>query len=199
RPGPAPPDAQPWRSRRDRGLCLLRLLVGAGRGTLGEASLIRQGPRLLRQCCTARLELEEDSLGRLAGEPQLAPLRVVAVPVARDRRYCRAQQLVLRDDGKLGNELDRIASREHAQRAEPGGCGPLEQLQRSLRRRRDERRGTGAERGRDRALRARLDLDQRQREALALLGKRTRRRRDSLSLRQRAFARREPLLRGERA
>ena len=45
RPGTGPPDAQPWRGRCERGLCLLRLLVGAGRSTLGEASLIRQRPR----------------------------------------------------------------------------------------------------------------------------------------------------------
>ena len=66
--------------------------------------------------------------------------------------------MILFDHGKLGDELGRVPPGEHPQRAEPGGGRPFEQLERSLRGRRDERSGARTERGRDRALGPGLDL-----------------------------------------
>ena len=192
-------DAKPRRGSGERRLRLLGLLVGARGGTLREPCLFGERLCLVGERGTARLELEQHRLGGLAREPELAALRVVAVALARDGRNLRLEQLVLRHDGQLVDELARIASREDAQRAEAGRCGPLEQLERRLRRRRDERGRTCTERRRDRALAARLDRQQRESEALPLLGERAGCGRNAFALGECALERGEALLRGERA
>ena len=77
-----------------------------GGGTLGGRG--RVGFRLPRlglqrddlafELAPARLELEQDRLGRLAGEPELPALRVVAEPLVGDRRDRAREQLVEGDD-----------------------------------------------------------------------------------------------------
>ena len=190
-------DAQPRRGGGERRLRLLRLLVGAGGSALRKPRLLGKRLRLVGERGAARLELEQHRLGGLAGEPELAALRVVAVALARDRRNLRLEQLVLRHDGQLVDELARIASGEDAERAEAGGRRALEQLERRLRGGRDECRRTRAERRGDRALAARLDRQQGKREPLALLGERAGCGWNAFALCERALERREALLRGE--
>ena len=79
----------------------------------------------------------------------------------------------------------------------PADAGALDELDRALRVGREDGGSTMGERRRDGALAARLDLEQLQRELLALLGERTRRRRDPLALGERLLEPGEPLA-GER-
>jgi hypothetical protein len=199
RAGVGAADPQP---RRDLGECGLGLdggFLGDGSCTFRHLRLIAEQPRLLGQRAPARVELEQHRFRRLAREPQLATIRVVAVAVGRDRRNLRLQQLGLVDDGQPVDELAHVAADEHAQRAEPCRRRALEQRERRLRPVGDERRCARTERRGHRALRARLDAEQRQGQRFALLGERARRRGNPLPLRERVLEGREPLLRGESA
>ena len=94
--------------------------------------------------------------------------------------------------GRL-DELARIAADEHDERAEPGGARALDELEPALGSSASTADGAMAERGGDGALRARLDLEQLQRELLALLGERARGGRKPFALGERLLERGEPL------
>ena len=153
----------------------------AARGHLVELGGERAAPRL---------HLEEQRLGRLAGEPQLAARRVVAEALDRDRGDRRREQLLLRHDGKLGLAL----ADDDRERAEPGGARPFEQREGGVRVVGDERRRALAERRDDGALHPRLDLEERERDALAFLRECAGGRRKSLALGERAVERPDALL-----
>jgi hypothetical protein len=79
-----------------------------------------------RERSPAGVQLEQQRLGGLAREPQLAALRVVAEALRRHRRDPRREQLLLRDDGHLGNERRRVAADEDHKAAEAGVPRSLE-------------------------------------------------------------------------
>ena len=89
------------------------------------------------------------------------------------------------------HELARVAADEHEHRAEAGRPRLLDQLEPAGGMRREHGRGAMSERGCRRALCARLDLEQLQRELLALLGERTRGGREPFALRERLLERDE--------
>ena len=107
----------------------------------------------------ASLQLEQQRLGGLAREPQLTTLRVVPEALRCHRRDRRRQQLLLRDDGHLGNELGGIPADQDDEAAEPRLARSLEQCERSGRVVPNHGGGRTAERGRDRALAAGLHLE----------------------------------------
>ena len=72
-----------------------------GRGRVGFG-LLRLGPQrddLAFQLSPPRLELQQDRLCRLAREPELPALRVVAEPFVGHRRHACGEQRVEGDDG----------------------------------------------------------------------------------------------------
>ena len=140
-----------------------------------------------------RLELEQDRLGCLACEPELAALRIPADPLLRHRRHLRGEQLLAGNDGQLEQELRGIATDENRQRAEPARPRALDQLEPAGRVVDHDGRGTLAQRRRDGALVSLVHVEQREHEALALLGQRARRRRQAFALGERLLQHREPL------
>ena len=151
---------------------------GIGRGRVSRRGNRRLRPRaqlfdLRLERPPARLELEQHRLRRLAREPELAALRVVAEPLARHGRNGGRQERLLRDDRQIG--LARLD--DDRERAEPRRPRALEQRERGADVVGDERRRALAQRRRDRAFHPGLDVEHRQREPLALLGQRTSRRR----------------------
>ena len=76
-----------------------------------------------------RLELEQYRLGRLAREPELAPRRVVAEPFPCDRRHRNTEQLLLRHDRKLADELLRLRPGEDDEASQALRASALEQLE----------------------------------------------------------------------
>ncbi len=173
---------QPCRAR----IRLERVRAG---GDLRVAALGHLG-ELGRELAAPRLHLEQQRLGRLAGEPELAARRVVAEALDGDRGDRRREQLLLRDDGKLGLAL----ADDNRERAEPGGARPLEEREGRVRVVGDERRGALAKRCGDSAFHPRLDVEERERDALALLGESPRGRREPLALRECAVERAKPFL-----
>src|SRR5581483_1617280 len=144
------------------------------------------------QLAPARVELEQHRLGRLAREPELAALRIPADAVLGHGRHARGEQLRARDDRQV-DEVARVAADEHEHGAEAGGARLVDELEAALRVLREHGRGAMAERRGGRALAAGFDLEQLQRELLALLGERTRRRGQALALGERLLERRQPL------
>jgi hypothetical protein len=140
-----------------------RRCVGAV-GNLGVATCGHL-VELVGQRPAPRLHLEEERLGRLAGEPEFSAGRVVAEALDGDGGHRRGEQLLFRYDGKLGFAL----ADDDRERSEPGIARPLEERERRVRVGGDERRGALAERRDDRALHPRLDLEERERDALAFL------------------------------
>jgi hypothetical protein len=157
--------------------------VGRVRDRLLEprAELVELG----RKRTPAGLQLEQHRLGGLAGEPELAALGVVAEALRRHGPYGRGEQLLLRDDRRLRDELFRIAADEHHKTAETRVSSSLEQRQRSGCVVPDDRGGRAAECGRDGALAAGLDLEQRVGDPLAVLRERACRRWQAFALGQR--------------
>ena len=166
----------------------------------------------------ARIHLEQHRLGRLACEPELAALGVVAVALGRDHRSVRrVEQLRGRDEPEAVEQAQRrrIAGGELAERpgtldgrrrggggvavdddgeaAEPVLARALEQLEPALCVAGEHRGCAPGERRRDRTLRARLCLERRERERLARRGERARGRWDPLALGDRALERLQPL------
>ena len=188
------PDVAQVRDRREDGR------RGAGdRGGLldvcaGSLGTLVEPLDLDPQLTSARLELEQHGLGRLAGEPQLAAAGVPADPVLGHGGHPRGEQLVACDDRQL-HELSRILSDQHEHRAEARRLRLRDELQPATRRRGEHRRGAMTERCGGRALRARLDLEHLERELLAFLGEGARRGRDSLALRERLLECGQPLAR----
>src|SRR5207248_5294502 len=111
-----------------------------------------------------------ERLGGLAREPQLAALRVVAEALQRHGGNLRRQQLVLRDDGHLSNELRGVATDEDDETAEAGVPRLLQELERSGRVVTDDRGSRASECSHDGALATRLYFEQRKSYALAVLG-----------------------------
>ena len=173
-------------TRAVRGFCLERVRAVGDLRVAARGHLVELG----RERAAPRLHLEEQRLGRLAGEPELAARRVVAEALDRDRGDRRREQLLLRHDGKLGLAL----ADDDRERAEPCVARPLEQRERGVRVVGDERRGALAERRDDGALHPRLDLEERERDALALLRECPRGRRQPLALGERAVERAEAFL-----
>jgi hypothetical protein len=111
------------------GLRLLRarrrgLGVGPGRGH-AAAQLLHLG----RERPAAGIELEQDRLGGLSGEPQLAPARVVAEALGRDGGLGGREQLVQRNDRQRRDALGRRAD-EDGEAAETGVAGASQQRER---------------------------------------------------------------------
>ena len=132
------------RLRRDLGLC-------------GCALKLRH---LRRQRSPARLELEQHRLGGFAREPELAPDRVVPEALGGDCRLGDGEQVAQRDDGQLGDALGRSATDEDGEAAESGIACPPQQLEAGGRIVGDERGRPPAERGGNRTLGARHDVEQ---------------------------------------
>ena len=90
-----------------------------------------------------------------------------------------------------------LAARRHEHRevAEPGLARPLDEAERRARVGGDERSGPPGQRRGDRALVAGVDLEQRQRQPLAFLRERPRRRRQAFALGERVLQRGQPLAR----
>jgi FAD/FMN-containing dehydrogenase len=160
-----------------------RVLERSGGGALGRAL------DLLRERLPPRLELEHERLRRLAREAELAAGGVEGVAVARGGEAGPdVQELVPLDDPHVLPE--RVL--EHDSEATEALLARLvEQAQRSLRIRRNERRRTRTERRGQCPLVAGRDLELRENEALPALRERARRGRQSLALLQ------DPLERGE--
>ena len=113
-------------------------------------------------------ELELHGLRRLAGEPQLSALGVVAYPIARNRRAGRAQQVFGLDERE---PCERLTGRgDDYEAAQPRGPGALDQLEARRRIRGEQSRGAAAERRGDRALQAWLDVELAQRQTRTLFG-----------------------------
>ena len=116
------------------------------------------------------------------------------MPSVGDGGHGRGEQLLARDHRQV-DELAQIATHEHEQRAETRVHRLADQLEAALRARRHDRGRAMAERRGDRALGARLDLEQLQRELLAALGQCAGGRRDAFTLGERLLERDEPLAR----
>ena len=197
---------QPPEQRRvERALAQVRdgregaLCVRGARRRVVCRSGSRLGPRgqlvgLVGQGSPARVHLQEHGLGRVAGEPELAPRRIEAEALFRHRRRASVEQVVQWNDRQRGHELLRISSCEHRQAAEPSGLRPLEQLEPSARIGREHCRSEAPERGRHGPLRALIDLDRGQGDPLSLLGERSCRRRQTLVLADRMLERGHPLV-----
>jgi hypothetical protein len=132
----------------------------------------------------ACLELEPDGFGRLAREPDLSTLGVVAEALRSHGRNPRVEQLLLRDDRQLADELARVACEDN-DAAEACGPGSLGQRERGTCVCSHERRRAMAERRCDRALASRLDVEERECKPLTLLCECTRRGRQSFALGER--------------
>ena len=173
--------------------------------------LVREGP-------AAGIHLEQQRLGRLAREPELAAIGVVAVALVRNHRSVRGLEQLRRghepdaleqpERGRVARgELrqrpgsgDRrrsgdagIAVDDHGQAPEPFAARVFEQLEPPLRVSREHGRCAPGQRRRDRALGAGLRLERRQRQRLSRLGQRARRRRNPLPLRDCALERLQAL------
>ena len=142
-----------------------------------------------------RLQPEQDRLGGLAGEPELAALWVVAEALVRDRRDGRGEESVDRDDRQLGDALGRPLAHEHGQAAEPGFPGVLEQREARGGILGHDGRCTPPERRRHGALGSRLDVQQGERELGSFVCERPRRGGNPFALGKRALERRQTLLR----
>ena len=205
--------------RRERRLGCAGCLGGLGGGMRRRRRAARQLLGLVGESPPAGIHLEQDRLGRLAREPELAALGVVAVALRRDHRsVTRVEQLRGRDEPESveqaqgrrisGGELAErpraldgrrrrrgsVAIDDHRQAAEPVAAGALEQLEPALRVARENGRGAPRECGGDRPLRAGLGLERREGERLAGGGERARRRRNPFALGDRALERLQPLL-----
>ena len=91
--------------------------LGGGMGCRRRAA--RQLLGLVGERAPARVHLEQDRLGRLAREPELAALGVVAVALGRDHRSVpRVEQPLGRDEPEPVEQAQgrRIAGRELAER-----------------------------------------------------------------------------------
>ena len=124
-------------------------------------------------------------------------------PSARHRGNRGREQLLLRDDRHLGHEPRRVSADEDDEAAEARVARPLEELEGAGRIVADDGGGASAQRRSDGSLAARLDLEQRERDPLALLGQRAGGRRQSLALGESAIEGaqtflQEPDLLGER-
>ena len=189
------------------GRCLSRKLLGPALELLG---LVRQG-------APARVELEQHSLGRLAGEPELASLRVVAVTFSRDENAAlRAREVARLGEPDVGEQFgdplaagprlhtarqglracERRAGRalfvsagrhQHAQVAQAGFARPVDEPERGARVGCNYRGGAAGQGRGDRALVAGLDLEQRERQLLPFLCERPRRGRQAFALGQRVL------------
>jgi hypothetical protein len=138
------------------------------------------------ESAATRLELQPHRLGGFAGEPELATVRVVTEALGSDRGNRRVQELFLRDDRKLVDEGGRI-TRQHDDVAQTGRTRTFRQCECRPRVAGDERRRAVSERRGDRPLAARLDVEQRERQPLPLLGKRPCSGRKSLALGERTL------------
>ena len=165
-------------------------------GSFGDRRL-EPRPKLLelrRERSAACLQLEQHRLGGLAREPELAALRVVPEAFRRDRRDRRRQQLLLRHDRHSRNELRGVAADEDDKAAEAGVARPLEQGECAGSVVAHDGGGRSSQRRRNRTLAAGLDVEQREGDPLAVLGERTRRRRQPFALGERAVERPQALL-----
>ena len=190
---------------------LVRLAAGSFRA---RGELIR----LVRKRATSCLQLEQDALARLAREPGVAAVGVVALAVRRDRDAGRdLPQLgalhepdaveqphrVVRPGDELrqgtrtgdrgGGVTAALRRDDHGEVAEPARTGALDEGERVLTVGGEERRRAPGERRRDRLLVPGCHLERGERQALALVGQRPRGGRDSLALLERALQRGEPL------
>ena len=166
----------------------------------------RRAPQLVQlggERSPPRLQLEQQRLGRLAREPELAARRVVPEAFRGHGGNRGREQLLLRDDRHLGHEPRRVSADEDDEAAEARVARPLEELEGAGRIVADDGGGASAQRRGDGPLAARLDLEQRERDPLALLGQRAGGRRQSLALGESAIEGaqaflQEPDLLGER-
>ncbi len=142
------PDPQPRRGRRERRLRSLRALLRRVRLALRELRLLGERARLLGERRAARLELEQHRLRRLAGEPELAALRVVAVAVARHgrNRRRRAARPSRRRAARRRARADRGPRARAASRARPRRRARAARARPSRRRRRARTRADRARR-----------------------------------------------------
>ncbi len=211
---------------RDRGELRLGGLRRCGRlGRLARRGVGAGGElvRLVRQRTTARVELEQDRLTGLTGEPELAARGVEPVPLRRDARPVGdVEEPIAVDEPDAVEELQRgIRSRRHVperpcagngrlhrvagrrvhddvQAPEAAVAGAFEQRECVPRVGRQQRRRTPGEGRCDGLLEPRLDLELADHEALALGGERTGGGGDALPFLERALERREPVARGAR-
>ena len=190
---------------------------------LGSSSARRSSASGLGgQRAAARVELQQHRLRGLAGEPELAAVGVEAMTFARDEhpalgpfelgwlgepdvgqqlgdtlaagpRAHVARERLRADERRPRRPLLPARRHEHRKIAEPGLARPLDETQRGARVGRDERCGPPGQRGGHRPLVTGVDLEQRQRQPLAFLGERSRRRRETLALGERVLQRGQPL------
>ena len=179
RPGVDRRRADPRRAT-ERGLGGCSLGGSGLRGARRRRDLLGERRCLGGECASPALELEQDGLCGLAHEPELAPRRVVAEALGRHRRRGDLEQLVERHDGKLRHELLRRASCEHCQASEARCSSALQQREPDGRVVCEHGRRTRPQRGGDRALGARRDVEFGQGEASAVL-------REGASCRRQAF------------
>ena len=150
----------------------LRLLGGYGSPRGRDVCGLRLRPQLLhlgRERAPPGFQLEQDGLGGLAREPELAALWVVPESLTRHRRDRRRQQLVQRDDRQLGDALGRALADQHSETAEACiSCAP-EQRQTCGSVIGHDRRRTPAERGRNGSLCTGRHVEQRKGQLGALV------------------------------
>ena len=160
-----------------------------------RGSLPLQLADLGRERTATGLQLEPHGFRGLAREPQLAALGIPTEAFGRHGGNGRIEQLLLRHDGKLGDELGRIASDEDDEISEARRARAFDERERRARVGREQRRRAPSQRRGDRALAALGHVDHRQREPLALFGQRTRGGRKPFALGERSLERGEPFAR----
>ena len=201
--GEEPPEQGRIGGARASEMCDLRVggfgLLGRRGGLRGDSVRdLRLRLQLLDLGCELPppgLELEQDSLGGFAREPELAAWRVDSRSprAVTEGTVCR-QQPAERDDWQLGDALGGALADEHGEAAKAGVPRAPEQRQAGGCVLGDDGRRASAERGRDCPLRAGRDIEEREGELGSLVGEHPRCRRDSFALRERALESRKPLL-----
>ena len=169
------------RGRGGRSRCRCRL-GGRPSGVLGPGCELFD---LDGESTAPGLQLEQDGLGCLTREPELAASWIPADALGGHGRHGRGEQILDRDHRQLRDELTWIAIDQDDDGAEPCRPDPLDELERPRGVVREHRGSSMAERCSDGALGAGVDVEQGEGEPLPGLGELASRRRQPFALGQR--------------
>ena len=169
------------RGRGGRSRCRCRL-GGRPSGVLGPGCQLFD---LDGESTAPGLQLEQDGLGRLTREPELAANWIPADALGGHGRHGRGEQVLDRDHRQLRDELTWIAVDQDDDGPEPCRPDPLDELERPRGVVREHRGSSMAERRSDGALGAGVDVEQGEGEPLPGLGELASRRWQSFALGQR--------------
>ena len=165
--------------------------TGVGGGSSRTASACRSSRcGLGHQRLAARLELEQDGLRRLTGEPELLTLRIEPDAVSRHRQPLDRQKLLFVDDREV---VKRRLTHDDRQAAEPAPAGLPYQFQGAVLVRSDHCGGASTQGGSHGTLISRRHVQMGQHKPMPGLGKSPGRGRNPLALGQRALQRAKSL------